>query len=72
MNEEWWVFTFGVGQLFEGYYVRIWGTYESARKKMVDKYGLNWAFQYNLTDWSSMERNPNRYWPMEKLLEVIQ
>lgn len=44
---KWWVFTFGCGQKHAGHYVRIFGTYEGARKLMFDKYGAEWAFQYS-------------------------
>lgn len=70
--EEWWVFTFGSGQKHGGHYVRIWGTFGSARQKMINKYGLNWGFQYSLKEWTCMEKDPKRLWPMETLLEVIQ
>lgn len=69
---DWWIFTFGGGQENEGYYVRVWGTYGTARQKMINKYGLKWAFQYSLKEWVKMERDPHRFYPMETLLEVIQ
>lgn len=34
------------------------GTYEEARKKMVAKYGTNWAFQYSEEEWKI---SPKRY-----------
>ena len=46
-----WIFTFGAGQPNEGHYVKIRGTYNSAREKMVSKYGLNWSFQYSEEQW---------------------
>lgn len=65
------IFTFGSGQLHEGYYVRIAGDYGEARQKMIDKYGLNWAFQYTEEEWQNwLNRKP--YWiPTEKELEFI-
>lgn len=71
-EQQWWVFTFGSGQKHGGHYIKIYGTYSSARQKMVDKYGLAWGFQYSLDEWTEMEKDPKRFWPMETLLEVIQ
>lgn len=34
------------------------GTYEEARKKMVAKYGTDWAFQYSKEEWKI---SPKRY-----------
>ena len=34
------------------------GSYEEARKKMVAKYGTNWAFQYSEEEWRI---SPKRY-----------
>ena len=49
--EEWWIFTFGVGHPHEGHYVKIWGTFGSARQKMFEKYGDQWSFQYSEQEW---------------------
>lgn len=46
-----WIFTFGVGQEHEGFYVKIYGTHDEARKKMIEKYGTKWAFQYSEGQW---------------------
>lgn len=70
--ERWWVFTFGWGQPHQGKYVRIRGTYGQARKKMIEKYGLHWAFQYSAEEWRKAEENPERCWPLETELEVIE
>lgn len=51
---EEWIFTFGVGHSLEGKCVRIPGTYDEARQKMIDKYGLHWGFQYSAAEWSKM------------------
>lgn len=40
-----WIFTFGSGSWMADRYVRIVGTYESARVEMVRRYDLAWAFQ---------------------------
>lgn len=66
-----WIFTFGYGQKFAGKYVLVIGTYESARQKMIDHYGLEWAFQYSEEQWNDwMNRKPD-YIPAETLLEVL-
>ena len=68
---ESWIFTFGSGQKYEGYFVRIFGTYNTARKKMFDKYGREWCMQYSEKEWESwLERKPN-WVPAEKELEVL-
>ena len=46
-KQQWYVFTFGSGQKHAHRYVKIRGTYEEARQKMVDRYGLSWGFQYS-------------------------
>lgn len=71
-EEGWWIFTFGQGQKYTGYYVKIWGTYESARNKMFQKYGNEWAFQYSLEEWDKWKNNTSKYWEMEEQLEVIE
>ena len=71
-SEEWWYFTFGCGQKHAGYYVKIRGTFNEARKKMYEKYGKNWGFQYSEKQWEEMKNEPTRYWPMEEELEVME
>lgn len=51
MKEETWYFTFGEGQENSGHYVRIRGTFESARKEMFIRFGRAWAFQYSEPEW---------------------
>ncbi len=68
-TDRYWIFTFGSGQKHAGHYVKIKGTYGSARQKMVDKYGLSWAFQYSEEEWNKFKEDPNRWWPMETELE---
>lgn len=70
--EKYWIFTFGCGQQHEGKYVKIRGTYKQAREKMVEKYGSEWAFQYDEEEWKEwMERTPD-YMSREEELEVIE
>jgi len=76
MNNSW-VFTFGCGRDVygskAGTAVRIFASsYGEARKKMCDKYGIKWAFQYSAEEWEGIKNNPNRFWEMEEIKEVIQ
>lgn len=36
-----------------GHYVKFYGTFDEARKKMFDKYGPHWAFQYSEAEWNA-------------------
>ena len=54
-NMEEFIFTFGDGHPHRGKCVRIQGDYETARKKMVDKFGYHWAFQYTAEEWDKMK-----------------
>lgn len=70
-KDKWYIFTFGCGQQNEGKYVKIRGDYETARQKMVERYGLNWAFQYSEEQWNDwLERKP-WYIPAETELDVV-
>ena len=66
------IFTFGYGQDHAGKYVKVKGSYNEARKKMVEKYGRRWAFQYSEVDWEMMKVDPDRSWSMEEELETIE
>lgn len=71
MEEEYYIFTFGIGTPNKNKYVKIYGNYESARQKMVDSFGLNWAFQYSEGEWKDWEkRRPS--WIKETLLCEIK
>lgn len=70
-NEQYWYFTFGCGQPNAGHYVKIRGTFSSARKEMVRRYGIKWAFQYSEEEWRDMENDPNRMWEMETELKEV-
>jgi hypothetical protein len=49
---ETYYFTFGVGQKYEGKFVKITAeSYMDARAKMVDRFGTKWAFQYSEDEW---------------------
>lgn len=70
-KEDYYIFTFGYSQKHQGHYVKIKGTYGSAREKMVEQYGNEWAFQYSEAEWQDwLDRKPD-YIPAEKLLETI-
>lgn len=69
MDNEW-VFTFGIGQRLGGRCVRIKGTYEEARQKMVDVFGNKWAFQYAASQWDEWKKDPSRAWRMEKDIKI--
>lgn len=69
--KQWWTFTFGYGQQHEGMYVRIYGTLNSARRKMFERYGSEWAFQYSEREWRNWEDRRPKY-IRETLLEEIE
>ena len=54
-KKEVWIFTFGIGHENAGHYVKIEGTYESARQKMFDRFGDKWAFQYSEKEWKNLK-----------------
>lgn len=41
-----WYFTFGVGNPNKQKFVKINGTFKSARDEMYRRFGTKWAFQY--------------------------
>lgn len=68
-----WIFTFGCGQENGGKAVKIAGKdAQDARRKMCEKYGNKWAFQYSESNWHKMENDPDRQWAMEEIMEVIE
>lgn len=68
---EWWIITFGDGQEHEGKCVKIKGSYGEARKKMVDKYGIRFAFQYLEAEWEKKWNDPDRLFQMEDIIDII-
>ena len=70
-DKECWIFTFGEGHAHPGYYVKIYGNYGEARMKMIEKYGIKWAFQHSLKEWEEWEKERPWYMQKEKELEVI-
>lgn len=69
-QKQWWTFTFGYGQQYEGMYVRIYGTLDSTRNTMFERYGFEWAFQYSEKEWQDWEHRRPKY-IVELLLEEI-
>lgn len=69
---QYWYFTFGCGQEHGGKYVKIKGTFASARYRMVEKYEDKWSMQYSEKEWEAMKNDSNRFWDMETELEVIE
>lgn len=68
-----WIFTFGSGQKHEGCYVRVTAaSYADARRKMVEKYGIEWAFQYSEDDWDRWSKNRPYYIPIETEIDHIK
>lgn len=54
VDKQDWFFTFGAGQEYDGYYVRVRNAdFSQARMKMVIKFGSRWSGQYNKTDFTS-------------------
>jgi hypothetical protein len=51
-----WFFTFGGGHEHPNGYVKIHGTYGSARDEMIRRYGLKWSMQYSSADDAGVER----------------
>lgn len=72
-EERWWIFTFTNSQEHAGHYVKIRGTYSSAREKMLEAYDTHWGFQYTEKEWNDWVEEAERYnLPVETLLEVIE
>lgn len=56
MRPQLWIFTFAGGHEYPGRYVRVAGTHDEARDKMIDHFGLHWAFQYSEEEWERINR----------------
>ena len=51
------IFTFGFGQKYQNCFVKIKGKNEAdCRKKMFEKFGENWAFQYDDEEKAGVKR----------------
>ncbi len=55
-QEKDWYFTFGSGQAFPNGYVKIRGTFASARAAMFDRFGPKWSMQYGSAEEAGVER----------------
>jgi len=60
-DEQFWYFTFGSGQKYAGHYVKIKGTFSSARKEMFARFGAGWSFQYSEQEWADWCKNAMTY-----------
>jgi len=65
-EEQNWIFTFGSGQVNAGRYIKIHGTFSSARHEMFQKHGDKWSFQYLEQNWND---NASRYYTKETELK---
>jgi hypothetical protein len=45
--EVWYYFTFGMGHVWHNRFVAFHGTYMGARQQMSNRFGRDWAFQYD-------------------------
>ena len=70
-KEQWYIFTFGVGQKHAGHYVKIYGTFWTAREKMFERYGRDWCWQYTEDEWFDWLVRKPPYIPAETQLEEI-
>lgn len=51
-----WYFTFGSDHQHPRGYVKIYGTFHTARDEMMRRYGSAWAFQYESARDAGVER----------------
>jgi hypothetical protein len=51
MDEQEYYFTWGFGQGHDNCFIKIYGTYDSARAEMARRFGTKWAFQYGESGW---------------------
>lgn len=55
---EKWAFTFGFNTDYRSNFVSFTGSFHEARMKMVDYYGITWAFQY---EWGEFQEQIEQY-----------
>ena len=70
-EREYYIFTFGCGQLNEGKYVKVYGDRYESRMKMVRQFGDKWAFQYSAKEWEQWMTEKPAYVPAETQLCII-
>jgi len=52
-----WFFAFGYGHKFgPNGYIKIYGTFNSARDEMNERFGNNWSFQYSSAEKAGVEK----------------
>jgi len=51
-----WYFTFGMGHPNAGRFVKINGTFQSAREEMMRRYGTKWSMQYDSEEKAGVKR----------------
>lgn len=56
-----WYFTFGNGQPYYGYFIKLYGTFNEARQKMVNAFGLKWSMQYSEKEWLNPKKETTIY-----------
>lgn len=56
-----WYFTFGSGQAHDGCYIKFFGTFNEAREKMVNAFGLKWSMQYSEETWNNPREDSIRF-----------
>ena len=66
--EQDWIFTFGCGQKHSGHYVKIFGTFDSARAEMFRRYGDEWCMQYTADEFFKNNNTP-QYLKETELIE---
>ena len=59
-----WFFTFGYGHAHPNCYVKIHGTFNSARELMHRMYGPKWAFQYDSKEFPAIAKR----WGMKEVM----
>jgi len=55
-KEQYWYFTFGSAHAHPNGYIKIYGTFDASRMKMVERFGEKWAFQYRSSDDAGVKR----------------
>ena len=70
--DEYYIFTFGSDHALAGKAIKIKGSFMASRLRMIEEFGTKWAFQYSEKEWEDLENDPNRFWPMEEIIKVIE
>lgn len=55
-HQNTWIFTFGIHHKHSGKFVRITGTWDSAREEMIHRYSDAWGFQYPSEEAAGIEK----------------